>query len=159
MKTPEEIRTETKALMKSLDVVERGDDPCVAQEACEDFLKSWVPMDTLEDHVIEAAASRICGRTICLREISGDNELSSIARSWTTWIAGGTPETPEFSEMTGSKLDSIAVQQWGKAVSFLTEDRRDDAQRWFTRATRVSSEYGTESNALIHWAYAASFFH
>ena len=157
METSEEIRLEARALSAALHAVETRGDAFEARVLCDVFLEKWTPDGSLEAKVIEVAVSKICRRPIQPQQISGSTELSTTSRRWVAWASGMTPGDPWFTEKGPSSFDALAIHQWSRAIDHLSEGNLEEGRIWFHRATRISSEYATESNALIHWAFAASF--
>jgi hypothetical protein len=61
-------------------------------------------------------------------------------------------------EVIHSTFDVMALTRWLTAVENLTRGNVETSRRYFRRATVLGGEYGTASNPVIQWTYAASFF-
>jgi capsid protein len=150
------METTTEILALRLAITARMNDAFVseARRACEDLLEEGLP-DSTEGRIIEVAASRISRRPTRIQTIQGSSLLDAIARAWVAWATHSEAVAIE-GKTEGKALDTIALKLWARAVEALIQEDLPEAVKWFTRASRFSSEYATDSNALIQWTYAAS---
>jgi collagenase-like PrtC family protease len=126
VETTTEIRALKLALLAKADEVYGPE----ARLACRDLLEEASLPDTAEGRVIRVAASLV-GR-----------------REFDPPCIEGHPRGPV--------LDALALRYWRKAIQALIEGDPDEANLWFPRAAHFSSEYATDSNALIQWTFAAT---
>lgn len=57
-----------------------------------------------------------------------------------------------------SELNRMALTQWLDGIEQLEQGNHFEGRRYFKRATTLGGLYGTASNPVIQWTYAASFF-
>lgn len=91
--------------------------------------------------------------------------FETTARAWMIWAEkGSTSEALEalhqLEDPSAKKeaLHLMALQPWRLAVEALLEEDLAEAKRQFLRATELGSQLGTETNPVVQWSYAASFF-
>lgn len=94
-------------------------------------------------------------------------ETTSLA--WLRWISQEGAESSlealrllqeegESCQPQGGALHLMALRPWQLAVRALISGDREEAKRLFRRATELGSQCGTESNPVVQWTYAATFF-
>jgi hypothetical protein len=54
--------------------------------------------------------------------------------------------------------ETLSLNFWARAIELLAQGQKSDAKKFFERSTEVGSQFGTRTNPLICWSYAASFF-
>lgn len=94
--------------------------------------------------------------------------FETTALAWMIWVSGGDREhghgllrnleVPRESQGERGALALMALQPWTAAVAALLREDPDEARRQFHRATEMSAQFGTDTNAAIQWTYAASFW-
>lgn len=168
MSDVDHVIAEGRALTRALAVVEANAPVDAAQRACTAFLEN-LQVDSAESLVIDCAVRIICGlppstHTVpqWLSKASNLEELL-LHEGSLRWLEWGGVEAclapPRAGELqTTSQLDRMALTQWLEAVDYLRHDHRDEARRFFRRAVTLGGLYGTASNPVIQWTYAASFF-
>lgn len=57
-----------------------------------------------------------------------------------------------------SEAETLSLNFWAQAIEHLVHGQREEAQKFFERATEVGAQFGTSTNPPICWTYAASFF-
>ena len=128
---------------------------------------------------IEASVTKAAMQHILQEEVTGaDWEpakapldrliFETTARAWMVWVTGGYREqghellrnlsVPRNSQGERGALALMALQPWTVAVSALLRENLDEARRQFDRATELSAQFGTDTNTVIQWTYAASFW-
>jgi collagenase-like PrtC family protease len=151
VETTTEIRALKLALLAKADEVYGPE----ARLACRDLLEEASLPDTAEGRVIRVAASLVGRREFDPPCIEGTGLREAIARAWVAWVAGHEVTCIE-GHPRGPVLDALALRYWRKAIQALIEGDPDEANLWFPRAAHFSSEYATDSNALIQWTFAAT---
>lgn len=124
---------------------------------------------TVEEQIIYGAHARILGRTVILPKFEPSKKPADrrmfevIAKAWLTWATGGDPTPllnarPKPSEYGGA-IHMMALEPWAAATKALHERNGEEARRFFRRSVELGSQYDTETNEVVKWAYVASFFH
>lgn len=128
------------------------------------------PSDTSE-LTTRAAMSFILGRQVeppnfkPLDKPHDRHVFESVSKGWITWASQGDldgtlKELRSLSVRLSGKsyLHLMALNPWKSAVEALLE--RNPAESWkqFRRASELGAQFGTESNPVIQWTFAASFF-
>jgi len=120
----------------------------------------------------QAAMCHIARRPLQVTLHPGDSTeqwvFEVIARGWVAWATKlGREEArkalrkipaPKGPRQEGGALHLMAMQPWASAVDALLQHDRDEARRFFRRATELASQCGLETNPAIQWTYAASYF-
>lgn len=174
---PNESQTiaESRALTAALSAIEGTK---TKEEALVDvrvFREESIRDPSIEGAIIDTALWAICGKAekfeapeVILKDRSLNIHLfESLADIWITWaIAGVHPASKQrlsqlrLSEKPrGSTFHSMALQEWQLAIEALHEKNTEEARKRYKRAMKLGAEYGTPSNPVVHWTYAASFFH
>lgn len=164
----DKVIAEANALTRALAVVEADAPIEPAHRACSQYLERH-EIDSVEALVIDCALRKICGLPsptytstqlledpLTLEEVL----LQEGVIRWLDW-AGAVHALHDFDPVDPqgtSALDRIALTQWLEAVEHLCQGNPDDARRYFRRAVTLGGLYGTPSNPVIQWTYAASFF-
>jgi hypothetical protein len=162
--------TEGRAISVVCKAMEGRENPLKAQKFVESLLNDQ-PRDTVEDQVTWYAMLRIAGREIHTGQIfyegdvDHDRELFLAAASaWVAWAAEGPSKRTfnlhllNLSDEGSSVLHHIALSNWARAVKSLLAGDHVEARRFYRRAVEVGGQFGTETNSVIVWTYAATFF-
>lgn len=173
MNAVDKLIAEGNALTRSLAIVEDGGETTEARRLCQIYLLVH-SVDTLEDCTIDCALRKICrlepvAYSIPPQEINealGAQLFRLGACTWMQWARGDSPVgmlAPDErrmhpTEVVHSALDVMALTAWVEAVENLQNGDLSTGRRYFRRATVLGGEYGTVSNPVIQWTYAASFF-
>lgn len=163
------ITVESRALEAALAVVEGQGNPAQASASIEALLSLWTPDDSPGDYVKLAAFRRIVGDSLVgpgwLPSSSGPEDqriFELTAHAWVTWASGGTEpfESQIDSPPSGGEglIHRMALGYWAVAVENLTKKDLPEARRLFRRATELGGQFGTETNPVVLWTYAASFW-
>lgn len=92
--------------------------------------------------------------------------FETLASGWMRWLTAkdktilkdiALMHHEEGDEDDGA-VETLSLNFWARAIELLVQEERDQAKRFFERATEVGSQFGTRSNPTICWSYAASFF-
>ncbi len=170
------VIAEGNALTRALAVVEDGGSTAVARRLCEIYLVQH-DVDDLESYAIDCALRKICSVDPTDYSIphAGTDDVDGClfelgVRAWTQWarekmIGEGLNELPRCDatrclslDLVRSTFDVMALTRWVTAVENLTLGDVETSRRYFRRAAILGGEYGTASNPVIQWTYAASFF-
>ncbi len=125
--------------------------------------------EPIEERVVFAAHAKILGSTVTLAKFEPvkkpvDRSLyERTALAWLTWAAGMGPSAllqalPKANEFGGA-IHVMALEPWARATKALHEQDFEEARRLFRRSIELGTQYGTETNEVVQWAYVASFFH
>jgi len=124
---------------------------------------------TIEEQVIYGAQAKILGLpviqpTFVPSKKPADRRMFEIvAKAWLMWAAGLDPKAllhtiPKPSEYGGA-IHMMAIEPWASATEALFGQDNEEARRLFRRSVEIGTQYDTETNEVVKWAYAASFFH
>jgi hypothetical protein len=164
------ILAEAKALTAALKLAEGTGSTALVHQLVAEALDGHNPTDSPTE-LVNAAMRHILGRPIpTSSETEGgsleDNIFGVIARAWVAWATGLDRERahealrkipiPKGPLKEGGALHLMAMQPWAQAVDALLQNDLDEARRMFRRATELSSQCGTVTNAAVQWTYAAS---
>lgn len=162
-----QVIAEGRALTRSLDVIEAGASAREARRCCAEYLTLHHEPDNLENVVIDGALRKICGlegTTYDTAEFEIPQTLEGrllqdgIVR-WMQWACDVSIHlTPSTSTHRVSELDRMALSPWLEGIEQLHTGNTSEARRFFRRAVTLGGSYGTRSNPVIQWTYAASFF-
>jgi len=85
-----------------------------------------------------------------------------LAFGWMRWLVLKDERVLEDILSLGGEDDAagetLSLNFWARAIELLVRGQKDESKRFFERATEVGSQFGTRSNPLICWSYAASYF-
>lgn len=170
------VIAEGNALTRALAVVEDGGSTVAARRLCKIYLLQHA-VDGLESWAIDCALRRICmiePADYSIPHLDTDDVDSCLfqlgVRVWTQWareeiVSDGVNELRRWDatrchslDLVRSTLDVMALTRWVIAVENLARGDVEASRRYFRRAAILGGEYGTTSNPVIQWTYAASFF-
>lgn len=174
----QKVIAEGRALSLALNVIEGDTDADEARRATQRVYDRCDP-DSLSDWVQAFAACRILGlkfrglvaallTTEDLIEDPQERDLfEATAYAWIIW-ASKTPDNSgylhrlqaareSFQEREGL-LHQLALGYWAGAVEQLFLGDDGEARRLFRRTADVGGQLGTETNPVIQWTFAATFF-
>lgn len=167
MNETHKIIAEGHALTRSLAVIEVGACPTEARAFCTSYLQRHEAR-TVEDVVIDGALRRICGlrrREYDPAPFETSDTLADLifqegAVRWMQWACDvDLPVLTELSEEPRrSELNRMALTHWFEGIEQLSRGNTTEGRRYFRRAATLGGLYGTPSNPVIQWTYAASFF-
>jgi len=170
----QQLMAQSEALSTALAHTERGADRnealCLVRRALErgTFL-------TVEELTIRSAMRLILGQATLTGGESyrfyaavrppSRHFFETVARAWMIWAEKG-PASEALAELhqledpspKEGALHLMALFPWKLATEALLEEDPAEAKRQFLRSTELGSQFGTETNPVIQWAYAASFF-
>lgn len=168
MRPLHEVRviTEGRAVALCCDAVEGRADPNRAQTLVETLWRDQ-PTDTVEDRVVWYAMGKVVGALLPApstmeagRDLDDRGLFLDTAQAWMTWASEGGGHLSWSDRKEGaSVLQHLSVANWASAVEALLREDLSEAKRYYRRALEVGGQFGTESNSVITWTYAASFFH
>jgi hypothetical protein len=165
----DKVMAEGRALTRSLAVIETGASIADARLSCLVCLEQHVA-NSVETIAIDCALRKICGlasttyKDAHLSEAPTSLEEFLLHEGVVRWLEWATnePSTLMLVEPQGTRsvsvLDRMALTQWIEGVEHLRRGNETEAQRYFRRAVTLGRSYGTPSNPVIQWTYAASFF-
>ena len=164
----DKVIAEGHALTRALAVIEVAAPIDEARRACSLFLERH-DVDSAEALAIDCALRRICGlraptyTTPQFPEVPSSLEEVLLHEGITRWLDWAGAEHPLRGITSGdarstSVLNRMAITQWIEAVDNLRHGSQQEARRYFRRAVTLGGLYGTPSNPVIQWTYAASFF-
>jgi hypothetical protein len=153
------------------EAIEGHENPLRAQQFVQGLFTTQ-PDETTEDQVTRYAMGKILGEPLPYPllpdEDSTDPERSlflSTSWAWMVWASGSPTNAAlvelkrqDLQEEGPSVLHHLALSNWALAVRSLLKGDMTEAKRRYRRALDVGSQFGTETNAVIVWTYAASFF-
>jgi len=92
--------------------------------------------------------------------------FENLASGWMRWLTAqdkGVLKTialmhPEGGDEDDGAVETLSLNFWARAIELVVQEEREQAKRFFERATEVGSQFGTRSNLTICWTYAASFW-
>jgi len=98
----------------------------------------------------------------------GFQTFEAIASGWMRWLVTGSKDKGVLSYITNmppeegaegdDAAETLSLNFWARAIELLVQEERDQAKRFFDKATEVGSQFGTRSNPTICWTYATSFW-
>jgi hypothetical protein len=168
MNEVDNIIAEGHALTRALAVTEAGGSIEEARRACMAYLENH-HVDSVEALVIDCALRRICALPLVAHTSTQLPEIASSLEGvllhegiirWLDWVDSAHLDVGVNTgeSRTTSVLNRMALTQWLAAVDHLSRGGHDEARRLFRRAVTLGGHYGTPSNPIIQWTYAASFF-
>ena len=163
--------TEGRAVSMVCDAIEGRENPLKVQQFVYGLFRDQAT-DTAEDQVTWYAMGKIVGEDLpppaFTDEDTEDKErvlFLSVAWIWMVWASGAPTKAAlkdldqlDLQEEGSSVLHHIALSNWALAVRSLLKGDMPEAKRLYRRALDVGSQFGTETNAVIVWTYAATFF-
>jgi hypothetical protein len=168
-----QVIAEDKALSAALAVIDERGDYQIALAAVQRYRDIYAPTNDVEGVIIDTALRVICeGRPAAYPHLGPAQTITEwVAFAWIAWACGKADERLEAEiegflmappvegpKPRGGYLHRMALQQCLSAVQALLTNDYVEAQRRFRRAIKFGTEYGTSSNPVIQWTYAASFF-
>lgn len=88
--------------------------------------------------------------------------FETLASGWMRWLLLQDKKVLEDIANLGGEDDAagetLSLNFWARAIELLVQGQKSDAKRFFERSTEVGSQFGTRTNPLICWSYAASFW-
>jgi hypothetical protein len=153
------------------EAIEGRENPLKVQQFIKGIFRNQ-PSDTVEDLVTWYAMGKITQEELPaparIDEDPEDSERAlflAVAWAWMIWISGGSKNSAlaeldrlDLQEESPLVLHHLALSNWAFAVRALLKGKTKEAKRRYRRALDVGSQFGTESNSVIVWTYAASFF-
>lgn len=178
MKEIAEIQMAARALQSALSVVEGQGNPAEAKEFTKAYQQEYKQPKTPEGYAIAMAIRRVCGQPVKLDspgDFANPPEGSWMDRatgmaciSWTHWaLENGNTEAGLYTikqlrsdiEASVGVIEGMVLQCWADAIEALyREEPVSESRKLYQRATILGSQYGTKSNPVIQWTYAATFF-
>jgi hypothetical protein len=166
------LMTEGRAISVVCEAIAGRENPLKAQRFVEGLLVEQ-PTETVEDLVTWYAMNRISGREIhptgplfYEEGADPDRELFlATSDAWVIWATEGPTSrvlplhSLNTSEEGSSITHHIALTAWAQAVKNLLAGDLAESKRFYRRAIEVGGQFGTETNSVIVWTYAATFFH
>ena len=162
------VETEIRAMSAALACLQGGD-----REETLTLVRAALPMEkpsSVEDLVTQAAMRVILGQpveppTFEPAKRPSDRHLFEVtSRGWLVWASqGDRKETlrglQALSVPSGKgALHLMALRPWKAAVEALLREEPLESRMLFWRASEMGAQFGTESNPVVQWTYAASFF-
>jgi hypothetical protein len=91
--------------------------------------------------------------------------FETLASGWMRWLTTKDKTVlkdialmhHEEGDEDDGAVETLSLNFWARAIELLVQEEKDQAKRFFERATAVGSQVGTRSNPTICWSYAASF--
>lgn len=164
------LMSEGRAVAMACEAIEGRESPLKVQQFIQGLFRNQ-PTDTVEDLVTWYAMGKIAQEELPaparIEEEPEDSErvlFLAVAWAWMTWVSGGSKASALAEldrldqEESPSVLHHLALSNWAFAVRALLMGKTKEAKRRYRRALDVGSQFGTESNPVIVWTYAASFF-
>lgn len=166
------IIAQAEALSATLTYVDRGSGHDEVLQLVGDALDRGVFL-TVEELTIQSAMRLILGRddepaNHCFYQATKPpmrKFFETIAQAWMVWAEKGPVsqalEALHQLEDPSTKREALhlmALQPWRLAVMALLKEDPVKARRQFLRATELGGQLGTETNPVVQWSYAASFF-
>ena len=123
----------------------------------------------VEDVTIRCALAKILGvsfitpRVEVVEAPTVRKRFGVLATAWMEWAAGLSPlkvlqKAPAHALEFGGALQWMSLDPWQAAIEALAVDNTDEARRLFRRSVQLGTQCQTESNPVVQWAYAATFF-
>ena len=120
---------------------------------------------SVEDQVIRGAQALLLKELVSfpsfepVKKPADRRAFETLAKAWLVWAAGGDPQpTLPKSKEFGGALHMMALEPWGEAIRALSNQNTPEAKRLFRRALELGTQYGTDTNDAIHWAFLGSFY-
>jgi hypothetical protein len=163
------ILVESRALEAALAVVEGQGDPALVSSSIQTMLSLWQPDGSPGDLAKQVAVHKIAGdslpTTTWTPTGSGPEDrklFEMVVHAWIAWVSGTQDLFESHVEGPPSRGDGLihrmALGYWAGAVENLTRHDLVEARRLFRRAAELGGQFGTESNPVVLWTYAASFW-
>jgi hypothetical protein len=135
-----------------------------------DRLFKRMKSNSLEDITMRCAQARILNVPFTLPRLeviqapTVRKRFGILATAWMEWAAGKSPHdllesAPKSSTEFGGALQWMSLDPWAAAIAALGNEDVSEARRLFRRSVQLGTQCQTESNPVVQWAYAASFFH
>jgi len=165
------LMSESRAVAMVCEAIEGRESPLRVQQFIQGLFRNQ-PSDTVEDRITWYAMGKILQSELPapdrFDEETEDAERAlflSVAWAWVVWASGGSKDSAlaeldklRLQEEGPNVLHHLALSNWAFAVRALLTSKTKEAKRRYRRALDVGSQFGTESNPVITWTYAASFF-
>lgn len=169
MNSTENLITETNVLRSLMTCIAKAA-PCDLA-LVEPVFDQQLPSDP-ESWLRYVAMAKLLGREVGAPELEPSEEATSrlfirTARAWMFWATRRPDEAKTAlngtvcsapSREAGGEIHMMALGAWCHGVGALLREDREEALRYFRRATEIGSQLGTETNTAIQWAYVATFF-
>ena len=95
--------------------------------------------------------------------------FETVALAWLRWTTGqdtkvaqeelrGLQEEDGGFQPQGGALHLMSLRPWQFAVQALLAEDPEEARRLFRRSGELGSQCGTETNPVVQWTYAATFW-
>ncbi len=166
-----QIIAEGKALNAALAVVENQGDRQKAIDLVRIYREKFTRSSNIEGATIDLALWVICGteplKTPTYPQfITKENDrFTQLAQVWMTWVRGLVDDElkeviPRLEDhgQKGEIFNKMVLEEWMTALEALFSHNIEESRKRFRRAMRLGWEYGTPSNPIVQWTYAASFF-
>lgn len=124
---------------------------------------------SIEEQTIRGAQAKILGECFTLPMFTPAKKpadramFETLSKAWLTWAAGTNPEELLVSVAKpaefGGAIHLMALEPWGFGIRALAKKDVEEARRFFHRSIELGTQYATETNDVVKWTYAASFFH
>ena len=125
---------------------------------------------SIEDITIRCALARILNEPFTTPKVevvqspTVRKRFGVLASAWIEWSAGHNPlallsTAPAHAAEFGGALQWMSLDPWQAAIEALASNNTDEARRLFRRSVQLGTQCQTESNPVVQWAYAATFFH
>jgi hypothetical protein len=161
---------ETKVLSELLSCMDQML-PCQeARGQIQSILEGHQPTDA-ESWLKHCAMAKIVGEPVAFPEdlvaektVTAQLFLQS-SRTWALWAAGKIQEAQAMysglgtlAHREGHQIHLMALGPWCYGVEALIHGEVLEARRFFRRSMELGSQFGTDTNNAIQWAYVATFF-
>lgn len=167
----ETILAETRALSLCLEVIQGSGDMEDAITHVWSFLKKLSPPSDVAGMTMQSAMKVISGvpvqepTFVPVDKPVDRHAFEVISKGWIQWASQQDSEaaleavrTLEVPMSGPRALHMMALRPWREAVEALLRKDVVNARRLFWRASELGSQFGTESNPIVQWTFAASFF-
>jgi hypothetical protein len=129
------------------------------------------PTETAEDLLVWYAMGKIVGKELPSPEFPTDEDeedkehlFSTTSWAWMSWAANGPSNRIlerlnrlDLKEGPSSVLHQLALSNWAYAVQALHSNDLVEAKRRYKRSLEIGGQFGTDTNSVILWTYAATF--
>lgn len=176
---PEEVFLETEALNAAARLVDFDGNISEVIVLVRKAMRRRSTATRPEDRMVDCAMARIVGDKVRVNAESIPLDANgwaryvtrSVVRAWIAWAAGDSSkaleeltrlkEAQHTKELVGERSGAVNLMTlyfWASAVEALAHGDPVASRKLWKRAMEVGSTFGTDSNLLVQWAYAGSFF-